>query len=304
MFKHYNSSTPESFFKENEENRNNIYAADAACVRILIAAYNYAAEYYETIVDKNFNCHDTIKDVTIVNARKQKKKEIIKAAFEGRLKDVFPDLTMSYKRKVLDDFCGYVVEDIHHPKELVEGLRRCILYHDKPFWHGLYYNRIYVFDEREQTRLAYFESSTPQSCFEEPEFHPSRRIVEAAMYAFENRESILNKYWSGHYEIYEEGHEFAGMRKWVPDSRYNKLDSYTRRDIIEDAFEGHSGENTNISDNRRLRAIKQFCEAVATELNDQTIADDLYEFIKNLRRIDDLLDRWLYRDSIWPYLSY
>lgn len=300
MFKHYNSSTPESFFKENEKNKNNIYAADAACVRILKTACNYAAEYYEAIIDEN--CHDTLKDVAIVNARKQKKKEIIKAAFDGRLKEVFPDLTMTYKRKVLDDFCKHAMEYIHCPKELAEDLRRYIL--SRSSSRCLYYNWFHVFDERIETRLAYFESSTPQSCFEEPDFHPGRRIIEAAMYAFENRESILNKYWSGHYEIYEEGHEFAGMRKWVPDSRYNKLDSYTRRDIIEDAFEGHSGENTNISDNRRLRAIKQFCEAVATELNDQTIADDLYEFIKNLRCIDDLLDRWLYRDSIWPYLSY
>lgn len=302
MFKHFDSSTPESFFKENEENRNNLYAADAACARILITAYNYAAEHYETIIDKN--CHDTIKDVSIVNARKQKKKKIIKAAFEGRLKDVFPENTMSYKHKVLDDFCRHVVKDINSSEELVEDLRKCILYHNEPFLYCLHYNRFCVFDDdREQTRLVYFKSSTPQSYSEEPEFHPNRRILEAAMYAFINRESILNKYWSGHYEIYEEGHEFAGMRKWVPDSRYNKLNPYTRRYIIEGAFEGHN-ENTDVSVNRRQRAIKQFCEAVATELNDQTIADDLYKFIKGLHRRNDISYYWLNKDSIWPYLSY
>lgn len=301
MFKHYESSTPQSFFEENEENKGNFDAARAACTRILISAYNYAIGNYEAIVDRN--CHDTIKDVTIVNARKQKKKDIIKAAFEGKLKDVFPEITMSYKRKVLSDFCEHVAEEIHHPKELAKSLRECILFHHEPYWYTCYYNECCVFSIREQTRLVYFKSSTPQSCFEEPEFHPYRRIIEAAMYAFENHKAILDKYWPGHYEVYEEGHEFAGTRKWVPDSRYNRLAPHVREWIIKDAFEGHD-ENTHgiISFNRQQRAIKQFCEAVATELNDQTIADDLYKFIKDLYHRRNILEYWAYKDCAYPYL--
>ena len=49
MFKHFDSSTPQSFFEENEENKDNFDAARAACTRILISAYNYAIGNYEAV---------------------------------------------------------------------------------------------------------------------------------------------------------------------------------------------------------------------------------------------------------------